>query len=138
MEDPMPPRIRLLFLGLSVTLFFIAAVPLFRELSRRPDIWWTPATMLVPLAEGKDRVQIYARGRPVEELLAAGQLRLVEEGGSTVLASSDLGLRFNNFDRVRAQTLPLLLVSTAACGVAALLFLLFLTGRLAYRGEQPA
>ncbi len=137
-EDPMPPRIRLMFLTLSVSLFFVAAVPLYRELSRRPDIWWTPPTMLVPLAEGSDRVRIYARGRPIEELLEAGQLRLVEDGGFRVLALGDLGFRFNNWDRVRAESLAQLLVSAAACGVAALMFFLIFTGRLAYRGERPA
>ncbi len=134
----MPPRIRLVFLGLSVSLFLVAAMPLYRELSRRPDIWWTPPTMLVPLAEGRDRAQIYARGRPVEELLEAGQLRLVEDGGSRALTSGDIGLRFNNWDRLRAESLPPLLVSAAACGVAAFMFLLILTGRLAYRGERAA
>ena len=45
-------------------------------------------------------------------------------------------MRFNNWDRVRAERVPGLLVSAAGCGVTALLFLLVLTGRLAYRGEQ--
>ena len=43
-------------------LFFIAAVPLYSELSRRSDIWWTPHAMIAPFAESKDRVEIYARG----------------------------------------------------------------------------
>ena len=34
----MPPRIRLFFSALSAMLFFIAAVPLYSELSRRSDI----------------------------------------------------------------------------------------------------
>ena len=51
----MPPRIRLLFAALSLILFFVAAIPLYGELSRRSDIWWTPHAMLVPLAESKER-----------------------------------------------------------------------------------
>jgi hypothetical protein len=38
----MPPRIRLLFSTLNLALFLVAAVPLYGELSRRSDIWWTP------------------------------------------------------------------------------------------------
>src|SRR5439155_26110259 len=127
----MPPRIRLFFSALSVMLFFIAAVPLYRELSRRSDIWWTPHAMAVPFTESTDRVEIYARGKPLAALLQAGQLRIAEDGGCTVLAPSEVGLRFNNWDRVRAERLPLLLVYAAVCGVTALMFLLVRTVRLA-------
>lgn len=132
----MPPRIRLLFAALSLILFFVAAIPLYGELSRRSDIWWTPHAMLVPLAESKERVEIYARGKPLAALLQAGQLRIAEDGALSTLATSDVGLRFNNWDRVRVERLPLLLVYAASCGVTACMFLLALTGRLAYRGER--
>jgi hypothetical protein len=132
----MPLRIRIFFSTLSLALFFVAAIPLYRELSLRSDIWWTPHAMLVPLAESKDRVEIYARGKPFAALLQAGQLRIAEEGGSSTLETSDVGLRFNNWDRVRVEHLPLLLVYAAGCGVTACMFLLVLTGRLAYRGER--
>ena len=132
----MPPRIRLVFSALSLVFFLMAAVPLYRELSRRSDIWWTPHAMAVPFTESTDRVEIYARGKPLAALLQAGQLRIAEGGGCTVVAPSEVGLRFNNWDRVRAERLPLLLVYAAVCGVTALMFLLVLTGRLAYRGER--
>ena len=132
----MPPRIRLVFASLSLAMFFVAAVPLYGELFRRHDIWWTPFAMLVPLGESMDRVEIYARGKPLAALLRAGQLRIAEEGGSSTLAINDVGLRFNNWDRVRVERLPLLLVYAAGCGVTACMFLLVLTGRLAYRGER--
>ena len=132
----MPPRIRLVFASLSLAMFFVAAVPLYGELFRRRDIWWTPFAMLVPLGESMDRVEIYARGKPLAALLQAGHLRIAEEGGSSTLAINDVGLRFNNWDRVRVERLPLLLVYAAGGGVTACMFLLVLTGRLAYRGER--
>ena len=130
----MAPRIRL-FSILSISVFFVAAVPLYREVSQRDDIWWTPHTMLVPLAASKDRVEIYVRGQPLAVLVQAGHLRIGEDRGS-IVAAGDVGLRFNNWDRVRAKRLPLLLVYAAGCGVTALTLLLVLTGRLAYRGEK--
>jgi hypothetical protein len=133
----MPPRIKLLFLALSVSLFAVAAVPLYTELTRPSDIWWTPHTMLVPLGDGKDRVVIYARGRPLEGLIHSGQLRIGEGESSSLLQTSDIGLRFNNWDRVRGDRVPRLLIYAASCSVTALMFLLILTGRLAYRGEDP-
>jgi len=134
----MPPRVRLAFATLSLVSFLSVAIPLFGELSRRSDIWWTPHTMLVPLAKSSDRVEIYARGKPLAELLQAGQLRIAGDGGSSSLAPSDVGLRFNNWDRVRAERLPLQLVRASGCGVAACMFLLLLTGRIAYREEKKA
>jgi hypothetical protein len=134
----MPFRIRFLFATLSLVFFFIAAAPLYRELSGRSDIWWTPHALLVPLVESKDRVEIYARGKPLAALLQAGQLQIAEEGGSRPLATSDVGLRFNNWDRVRVERLPLLLAYAAVCGITGCIFLLVLTGRLAYRGEKES
>ena len=132
----MPPRIRLVFLGLSVSLFLVAAMPLYRELSRRPDIWWTPRTMLVPLTGSQDRVEIYARGKRLLTLIEAGQLRIADDTGVSVVAATEVGLRFNNWDRVRAERHPLFLTYAAACGAMAMLFLVVVTGRLAYRGEK--
>jgi len=132
----MPPRIRLFFATLNLALFLVAAVPLYGELSRRSDIWWTPHAMLVPLAESKDRVEIYVHGQPLAALLEAGNLRIAEGSGLSALATGDVGLRFNNWDRVRAERLPLLLACAAACGITACMLLLVLTGRLAYRGES--
>jgi hypothetical protein len=132
----MPPRIRFLYSIMMVTLFLVASAPLFREFSRRSDIWWTPRTMLVALTESADRVEIYARGRPLLTLLEAGQIQLAEDARTSVLTPREVGLRFNHWDRVRAERLPLLLVSVAACAVTALMFLLVVTGRLAYRGEK--
>ena len=132
----MPPRIRFLYSTMMVTFFLIAAGPLIRELSRRSDIWWTPRTMLVPLAQSGDRVEIYARGRPLTALLEAGQIRLAGDAPAGVLTPGEVGLRFNNWDRVRVERLPLLLVSAAGCACTALMFLLVVTGRLVYRGEK--
>ena len=132
----MPPRVKLVFLVLCVSLFAVSAVPLYRELTRPSNIWWTPPTMLVPLAESNDRVRVYARGRSLDSLIRKGQLHIAEDGGSKALQASDIGFRFNNWDRVRADRVPRLLIYTASCTVVALMFLLVLTGRLAYRGES--
>ena len=132
----MPPRMRFFYATMTATLFFIAVIPLYRELSRRRDIWWTPPTMMVPLPQSADRVEIYARGRPFAALLESGQVQLLDDGRASVLAPGEVGLRFNNWDRVRAAQLPGLLIAAAACGAAALMFVLLVAGRLAYRGEQ--
>jgi len=132
----MPPRIRLLYSSLAVVCLVMAAVPLYRELSRPADIWWTPRTMLVPLARSQDRVEIYARGKLLPSLLETGEVRIADDTGSSTLAASEIGLRFNNWDRVRADRLPLLLACAALCGAMGVILVLVATGRLAYRGEK--
>jgi len=132
----MPTRIKLVFLGLMLVLFLIPAVALYSELHRRSDIWWTPSAMMVPITAGTDRVEIYAGDKRLEALLDAGQVQLVTSGGPIVLAKSDIRLRFNNWDHVRSERTLSLVIYAVACGVTALLFLLILTGRLAYRGEK--
>ena len=134
----MPTRLRLFFSLLTAGLVLIPAAALYGELSRRSDIWWTPPAMALSLTESQDRVEIYVRGKPLGALVNAGQLRITDDSGSSALRESEIGLRFNNWDRVRAARLPILLVYAATCGAGAVLLLVIATGRLAYRGEKAA
>ena len=135
----MPLRLRVFFSTLTCTLLFIPALALYRELSRRPDIWWTPPAMALSLNASQDRVRIYVRGKPLGALLEAKQLWIRGEAGSGALDPREVGLRFNNWDRVRAARIPMLLTYSAVLGAGVVLLLVIATGRLAYRGEkEPA
>jgi len=124
------------YAAMTFVLLFIPGVALFSELSKRSDIWWTPNTMLVPLNESADRVEVHFRGKPLRSLIEAGQLRMADNASASVLSTSDIGFRFNNWDRIRAQRVPALLIYAAAIGAGAVVFLLLVTDRLAYRGER--
>ena len=132
----MPPRTRMFFAAMTFALLFIPGVALFSELSKRSDIWWTPNAMLVPLAESDDRVQVQLRGKPLGSLVQSGQLQLADNGTPSVVSASDVGFRFNNWDRIRAQRIPFLLAYATAIGIGATILLILLTDRLAYRGER--
>src|SRR5713101_2232656 len=134
----MPPRLRLFFSALICSLLLIPALALYGELSRRPDIWWTPLPMALSLSESQDRVQIYVRGKPLAALLEARQLSVTDENGTSPLGAQEIGLRLNNWDRVRADRLPVLLLYAASCGGGVVLLLLIATGRLAYREERES
>ncbi|HEY8259269.1 MAG TPA: hypothetical protein VIG08_16550, partial [Gemmatimonadales bacterium] len=60
---------------------------------------------------------------------AAGQLRLLDDSVTSVVSTADVGLRFNNWDRVRTARIPSLLISgvTAGAGAALLLMGLIIT-----------
>jgi hypothetical protein len=130
----MAPRLQLAQIALYASLFLISAIPIAQEIFRRADIWWTPFAMRVPLAQSGDRVEIFVGDQPLQSLLDAGKLRLDERGSAKVLSAGDLGLRFNNRDRVRAARLPVLLLDAAICAMTLTLMLLMATGRIAYRG----
>ena len=128
----MPPRNRMFFAVLMLVFVSIPAVALFTELSRRSDIWWTPPSMSVPLTEGADRVVVNVRGKPLGELLNGGQLQIADGASTSVVSASDVGLRFNNWDRIRASRIPILLLYAAVIGAGLVLFALIVSGKLAY------
>jgi hypothetical protein len=132
----MPPRNRALFSILIVTLFLVSALPLFRALTQRDDIWWTPQAMALPLSEAQDRVQIFVRNQPLSALLESGHLQMTASEGLQTIAPGDVRLRLNNWDRMRAERMPLLLTQAAACGAMAILFIMLVMGRLTLRGEK--
>src|SRR5438552_13424964 len=98
----MPPRVRM-SLAVMMVVLLIPALALYRELSRRSDIWWTPQALLVPLSESSDRVEVYVRGKRLISLLQAGQLRTTGDASTNGLTASDVGFRFKNWDGVGAQ-----------------------------------
>jgi len=83
-------------------------------------------------------VEIYARGQPLGTLVEQHRVSMMDGSESRALTAQEIGLRFNNWDRVRVRRLPLLLGYAAVCGGTAVLLLLVATGRLAYRGEHDA
>ena len=134
----MPPRLRVFYSGLIAALLLIPALTLYRNLSQPSDIWWTPAAMAFSLAESRDRVEIYVRGKSLGTLVDEKHVWVTDGSESSALSAPEIRLRFNNWDRVRARQLPLLLAYASACGAGAVLLLLVGTDRVAYRAEKPA
>jgi len=132
----MPPRLRVFYSLMTGAMLLIPAVALYSELSKRSDIWWTPPTNQLPLAESKDRVEISVRGRPLGMLLEQGHLAIIDSAGPHVLGAQDVAVRLNNWDRVRLQRLPVLLMYAAVLGAGLIALVLVATGRLAYREER--
>lgn len=122
------------------TFLLLSSVKLYSFAHQRSDIWWTPAPLSVPLAESRDRVEIYARGAPLQALLDAGRIRIA--GDSSALTPAEVGLRFNNWDRVRAERIPVLLLYSAAAGAAAVVMILWLVsprfGRVPQEGPPAS
>jgi len=125
---------RYLILVLPAIFLVTSGVRLYGFFHERSDIWWTPRGTLLPLAESHDRVAIYVRRHELDDLVAAGQLRLLEDSVTSVVSTADIGLRLNNWARVRSDRIPSLLISGVTAGAAAALLLVgFILSRVGRR-----
>lgn len=127
------PIFRYLLLFLPAVFLLTAGAQLYRFYHERNDIWWTPSRMLVPLADTHDRIAIYVRNTELDDLVAAGQLRLFRDSVGSAVTAADIGLRFNNWDRVRAERISTLLIFGVSVGAAGALVLVGLIFMLAGR-----
>ena len=126
---------RYLLLVLPAIFLAISAARLYPFLRERDDIWWTPRAMSIPLESAHHRVRVYLRGTELDNLVAKRQLLLQDESGTSAVTRTDVGLRFNNWDRVRAERIPTILISAATAGAAAALLMVGLI--LALVGRRP-
>ena len=120
---------RKFWLVFGIVIFLIPASHLFRFFTQRSDIWWTPKALSVPLLESSDRVEIYVHSELLQEQLSAQRLQVLTNQGLVTLRGSDVTLRFNNYDRVRAEQTPVLLSAAGGAGMAAVFVFLPILGR---------
>jgi len=119
---------RKLWLVLGIVVLLIPASHLFRFLTQRSDIWWTPKALAVPLAESTDRVEIYVQEQPLQEQVKMQRLQVLTDRGPATLSVADVTLRFNNRDHVRAEQIPLLLSAAVVTGIVGVFVVLSALG----------
>ena len=125
--------LQLVFLVIPVGLLLASVLKLVAFFHQRSDIWWTPLSMSAPLALSSDRAEVYVRGTDLRILADSGQVRI----GGTVIRADDIRVRFNNWDRTRAERIPMLLTYSFTVGLAATLLAFVVTGRLRFAGGAP-
>ena len=123
------------FFTFGIILTCLAGGQLLLQTFERDDIWWTPMNHAPSLGESGDRLKIYVRGAPLEEKLAAGEIRMIAGSESSPLEADDFRIRLNNRDHVLAARLPI--VAAQGAGLATGIFLIIL-GFLARRRLQNA
>ena len=104
--------------------FLMSALQIVRFFNQPADIWWTPKTLSVPLADASDRLEVFLRDVALLEHIKGGRVQLLTDTGAATVTEADMRLRFNNWDRIRAERIPALLgngiVLGATGGVVAL------------------
>ena len=121
-------RLRTFLLIFGGAFFVLSALQIVRFLNQPADIWWTPKVLGLPLADTSDRVEVYVRDVALPEHVKAGRVQLLTDTGATPVTESDLRLRFNNWDRIRAQRIPSLLTAGMGLGASGVFFLFGVLG----------
>ena len=127
--------VQLISLVVPAGLLLASTLKLIAFFHQRNDIWWTPPSMAAPLSVSGDRAEISARGTDLRALLDAGRVRVSLESGPVVLTAEDVRVRFNNWDRVRAEQIPMLLVYAGTVGFT-LCLIVAIGGLSLRRGER--
>lgn len=117
--------------------FLMSALQLVRFFNQPADIWWTAKALALPLADTSDRVEVYVRGVALQNHVKAGRVQLLTDKGATPVMESDMRLRFNNWDRIRAQRIPSLLSAGVGLGASGVLFLFGVLGWGPAKPEHP-
>ena len=108
--------------------FLMSALQIMRSFNQPADIWWTPQTLSLRLADTSDRVEVYVRDVALWEHVKAGRLQLLTDKGVVPVTESDIRLRFNNWDRIRAERSPALLSAGIGLGAAGVFLLIGILG----------
>ncbi len=111
-----------------------------RMVFERTDIWWTPMNHALSLDDARARVLIYVQGQELEERVERGELFLRTEAGTAAVSASDVALRFNNWDKIRASRLPIAALAAAltAVGLVLIVGCVMLVGRDRTESQKPS
>ena len=110
-----------LFIGLMglVTSGSMLFTHLYQVFWGNEDIWWTPAQLRLTVEETRDRFQMTIGGKSLRKRLADGSLFAVDPGGAQYrVVSKDVGVRINNWDRVKASRIAFAAISSFGFGVS--------------------
>ncbi|NCC25177.1 MAG: hypothetical protein EOM25_08250 [Deltaproteobacteria bacterium] len=72
------------------------------------DIWWTPASMALPLSQTANDFQMFIAGTPVDELVTSDRLQTIDaQEHEFKVALEDIRIRKNNWLATKARELTM-------------------------------
>lgn len=110
-----------LFIGLIgvVTSGSMLFTHLYQAFWGDETIWWTPPKLRLRVEVTEDRFQMTIGGKALRKHLSEGTLFAVDpKGGQYRVVSSDVGIRVNNWDRVKGGILTGALASSFGFGLS--------------------
>jgi hypothetical protein len=94
------------------------------------DAYWNPAHLALPLDAAKDRFEILVQGKPLARAVDEKRVSIAVDGSILPLASSEVTVRVNDYDRQRTARIPVMLWLAATAGGAFVLFVIGLVAPL--------
>lgn len=86
------------------------------------DHTWTPAHLALPLSTTADRLEVLVADVPLQKAIADGRLTVATDAGPRVV--TQVTVRVNNIEQLRAARVTPLLVLSAVAGGAFVLFVI--------------
>jgi hypothetical protein len=116
-------------LGIGLTGVFIFGSSFFVDLYRafwgNETIWWTAQTQRLPVEATRGSVELYINGKLLQKHLADGTLLVVDANGTpSPVATDAVGVRLNNWDKVKAGILTSTTMTGFGFGVAVTLLVI--------------
>jgi len=85
------------------------------------DMWWTPRSMALPLSETRNNFELLVSGDLLQDHLARGSLSAIDSQGERYrLASEDVEVRLNNWQKVKSSMLHSAVLSAFMLGFSLL------------------
>lgn len=112
---------------IGAIMCFVGVVQMVLFFMEDENIWWTPRSMMLQPKEAMNKVRIFINEKPISQQLVDGIFIEVTEKDTTHMKrihSEDIGLRLNNYYRVRSKQIPKVIISTVMVTVG-VLFLVF-------------
>ena len=118
--------------------FLMSALQIVRFFNQPADIWWTPKALSLRLADSSGRVEVYVRDVTLWDHVKAGRVQLLTDAGAAPVTEPDIRLRFNNWDRIRAERIPALLGNGIVLGATGMLLLFCVLGWEPIKPQHPS
>ena len=130
------PLLLMGFIGI-LTIGTRFTAELYRAYWGNDSIWWTHQQMRLPVEDSGNSFILYIAGKPLQGHLDEGSLfAAAADGQKFRVVAGDVGVRLNNWYRVKASILTWALISAFAFGCSVTLFV---TGLIQYltRKKSP-
>jgi hypothetical protein len=121
-ESTMKKKINvLLFIGIIGTAIFAPqfAAKYGQAIWGNKDIWWTPNALALPLHETKQEIGLFLSNELLQDHIKRGSLYAKDsQGKSYQVASKDIKIRLNNWNKVKASLLHVAVFLAFMSGVS--------------------
>lgn len=117
----------MLGIGLSGVFIFGSSffVDLYRAFWGNETIWWTTQTQRLPIEQTRNSVELYINNTLLQKHLADGTLLVVDANGTpSPVVTGAVGVRLNNWDKVKTGILTNTTLTGFGFGVAVTLLVI--------------